>query len=100
MDCCESLYSAIFPPILAGVAGLEPTIRPKPRALPLGYTPVWSWWTDLNPRPADYKSAALPTELHQPYNVIYYITAFRKCQAIFLDFPCFLKTEAELFKTR
>ena len=24
-----------------------------------------SWWTDLNPRPADYKSAALPTELHQ-----------------------------------
>ena len=26
---------------------------------------IWSWWTDLNPRPADYKSAALPTELHQ-----------------------------------
>ncbi len=26
---------------------------------------MWSWWTDLNPRPADYKSAALPTELHQ-----------------------------------
>ena len=25
----------------------------------------WSWWTDSNPRPADYKSAALPTELHQ-----------------------------------
>jgi len=24
----------------------------------------------------------------------------QKCQAIFLDFPCFLKTEAELFKTR
>ena len=24
-----------------------------------------SWWTDSNPRPADYKSAALPTELHQ-----------------------------------
>lgn len=65
MDCCESLYSAIFPPILAGVSGLEPTIRPKPRALPLGYTPVWSWWTDLNPRPVEYKSTALPTELHQ-----------------------------------
>ena len=34
---------------------------------PLGNTPTkkWSWWTDLNPRPADYKSAALPTELHQ-----------------------------------
>ena len=25
----------------------------------------WSWWTDSNPWPADYKSAALPTELHQ-----------------------------------
>lgn len=25
----------------------------------------WSWWTDLNPRPTDYKSATLPTELHQ-----------------------------------
>jgi len=23
----------------------------------------------LNPRPADYKSAALPTELHQPYTL-------------------------------
>ena len=29
------------------------------------YAEAWSWWTDLNPRPADYKSAALPTELHQ-----------------------------------
>ena len=26
---------------------------------------LWSWWTDSNPRPADYKSAALPAELHQ-----------------------------------
>ena len=25
----------------------------------------WSWQRDLNPRPADYKSAALPTELCQ-----------------------------------
>ena len=34
---------------------------------PLGNSPMfnWSWWTDSNPRPADYKSAALPTELHQ-----------------------------------
>ena len=29
------------------------------------YRRKWSWWTDSNPRPADYKSAALPTELHQ-----------------------------------
>ncbi len=28
---------------------------------------VWSWWTDSNPRPADYKSAALPAELHQRF---------------------------------
>ncbi len=43
---------------------------------PLGNTPTytylivkkWSWWTDSNPRPADYKSAALPTELHQHLN--------------------------------
>ena len=26
---------------------------------------VWSWRRDLNPRPADYKSAALPAELRQ-----------------------------------
>src|SRR3990172_1468832 len=36
---------------------------------PLGYLPnylnKWSWRRDLNPRPADYKSAALPTELRQ-----------------------------------
>ena len=37
---------------------------------PLGNSPIfdWSWWTDSNPRPADYKSAALPTELHQHFN--------------------------------
>ncbi len=37
---------------------------------PLGNSSVlnWSWWTDSNPRPADYKSAALPTELHQRLN--------------------------------
>ncbi len=36
----------------------------------------WSWWTDSNPRPADYKSAALPTELHQQLStrdIIYHI---------------------------
>jgi hypothetical protein len=26
---------------------------------------LWSWREDSNPRPADYKSAALPTELRQ-----------------------------------
>ena len=28
-------------------------------------TGLWSWWPDLNRRPADYESAALPTEPHQ-----------------------------------
>ena len=33
---------------------------------PLGNLPmIWSWRWDLNPQPADYKSAALPIELHQ-----------------------------------
>ena len=31
----------------------------------------WSWLTDSNPRPADYKSAALPTELSQPRKAVY-----------------------------
>ena len=34
----------------------------KPDDLP---GPCWSWREESNPRPADYKSAALPTELHQ-----------------------------------
>ena len=27
---------------------------------PLGNAPIWSWWRESNPQPADYKSAALP----------------------------------------
>ena len=45
----------------------------------------WSWWTDSNPRPADYKSAALPAELHQRssfrvHNDGYYSSRGRVCQ--------------------
>ena len=63
---------------LVGAGGFEP---PKPKqqiySLPhlaalershiINYVRLkaWSWWTDSNPRPADYKSAALPAELHQ-----------------------------------
>src|SRR5437867_12559182 len=32
----------------------------------LTYVCRWSWRRQLTPRPADYKSAALPTELRQP----------------------------------
>ncbi|MDK2901117.1 MAG: hypothetical protein PWR14_21 [Thermosediminibacterales bacterium] len=31
----------------------------------LGNLSTWSRWWDLNPQPADYKSAALPIELHR-----------------------------------
>ena len=33
---------------------------------PVAYFGIWSWRWDLNPQPADYKSAALPIELRQP----------------------------------
>ena len=55
----------------------------------------WSWWTDSNPRPADYKSAALPTELHQhvgrnwrvlPNSKGYYSREFSPCQSFFKNF--------------
>ncbi len=42
---------------------------------PLGNLPVknWCWLEDSNSRPADYKSAALPTELSQHFDVKYSI---------------------------
>ena len=33
------------------------------------YLEKWGWRLESNPQPADYKSAALPIELHQRYNV-------------------------------
>ena len=39
----------------------------------------WSWWTDSNPRPADYKSAALPTELHQLVHFVCRCISQRRC---------------------
>ena len=63
---------AIAGTFLVGEGGFEP---PKPKATDLQSAPFdrsgippyenWSWWTDSNPRPADYKSAALPAELCQ-----------------------------------
>ena len=65
---------AIAGTFLVGEGGFEP---PKPKATDLQSAPfdrsgippyeIWSWWTDSNPRPADYKSAALPAELHQQF---------------------------------
>src|SRR5207248_10810263 len=41
----------------------------------LTYVCRWSWRRDLNPRPADYKSAALPTELRQPEQKVHFSTS-------------------------
>ena len=55
----------------------------------------WSWWTDLNPRPADYKSAALPTELHQ---LIYFVhRVSRECLYNILHKNEFVKCFFEFF---
>ena len=63
----------------------------------------WSWWTDLNPRPADYKSAALPTELHQrlhPFIATDIILAYQETDVNrFFDkiFQCTGKEHGDLF---
>ena len=58
-----------------GRGGFEP---PKAYANRFTVCPIWplwnlpirtSQWRDSNPRPADYKSAALPTELHWPISL-------------------------------
>ena len=51
--------------------GFEPSksLTTDLQSAPFGHsgTPPWkwSWWTESNPRPTDYKSVALPAELHQ-----------------------------------
>ena len=75
---------------LVGEDGFEPSKRRRNRFTvcplwPLGNSPIfsckkWSWQTDSNPRPADYKSAALPAELYQHLSneqVVYYQTSIR-----------------------
>src|ERR1700679_3187742 len=46
---------------LAGTTNIN--FQPTHMLLPQG---IWSWRRDLNPRPPDYKSGALPAELRQP----------------------------------
>ena len=50
--------------------GFEPpnAERADLQSAPFGHSgtrPYWSWRWDLNPQPADYKSAALPIKLRQ-----------------------------------
>src|SRR5687768_6699114 len=49
----------------------------------------WSWRRDSNPRPADYKSAALPTELcqRQFLNSLITKTQAASCRVIFVRDP-------------
>lgn len=42
--------------------------RPSTSLRMSGLSEDWSWQQDLNPRPTDYKSVALPTELCQRLN--------------------------------
>ena len=59
----NSLWSAV------GKKSVTPPRRAKPYIpepiLPIKPIKCWSWRRDLNPRPSDYKSDALPTELRQ-----------------------------------
>ena len=62
---------------LVGEDGFEPSkaLPADLQSVPFGHSGIppnmnlvgESWWTDSNPRPADYKSAALPAELHQHF---------------------------------
>ena len=76
----------------------SPILNDKQKAylcqLQINLCRIKSWWTDSNPRPADYKSAALPTELHQHIKTTsvsltvlnYYITHSNLCQHFFWIF--------------
>ena len=43
---------------------------------------IWSWRRDLNPRPSDYKSDALPAELRQPPQTYYYTNRKLNCKGL------------------
>ena len=79
--------------IMVGEGGFEPpkSLTTDLQSAPFGHSGIlpylieplvkkWSWWTDSNPRPADYKSAALPAELYQHLSneqIVYYQTSIR-----------------------
>src|SRR4029077_5790602 len=52
-------------------SALEKPVAPLPSPPPTGnsfrLSVSWSWRRDSNPRPSDYKSDALPTELRQHF---------------------------------
>ncbi len=48
--------------LIFGLADSNATHKPTQKGIRKGCLFVWSYWPDLNRRPADYESAALPTE--------------------------------------
>lgn len=54
---------------------------------------MWSWRWDLNPQPPDYKSGALPIELHQ--HEVFYILFEKLLQAIFFSLHFLFLTSSE-----
>ena len=59
---CGSVLNLWNHPVKTSVFGLKPDRRCGDKFFRLM---VWSWRRGLNPRPSDYKSDALPTELRQ-----------------------------------
>ena len=51
-----------------GVQNLVPAGQLLPLSSPVPASILWSWRRDLNPRPSDYKSDALPAELRQLFH--------------------------------
>ena len=60
--------TSVGSPRRTGPALKNPLAGEKPLAVsgPVSRSLQWSWRRDLNPRPSDYKSDALPAELRQP----------------------------------
>lgn len=65
-------------------------VSPSPKAREEEPDVTWSWRWDLNPQPADYKSAALPIELRQRDTPLYKKSARRAR----LFFSCLLPPPA------
>ena len=57
----EKLYGVRSREELRAVSGIKFLLRPPAQT----GIHLWSWRRDLNPRPSDYKSDALPAELRQ-----------------------------------
>ena len=82
--------------LLVGEGGFEPpkSVTTDLQSAPFGRSGIppyliWSWWTDSNPRPADYKSAALPAELHQQFQQRY--LSYQNIVHLSTDFFAFLQ---------